>query len=86
MRVFEQKEYMALTFQTNDMEAIIGYNLQQKDYSTFPEKCHGNIFNTWATLHNRQSLTNEQVVREIIWNNSFIKVDFKTLYYKDWVE
>ena len=81
------KEYVATKLVKNhSTEAIVEYNMQYKDYPSYMDKFYNNIFKTWAKLHNRQPTTGEQVVRDNIWNNSFIHVDQKTLYYKNWME
>ena len=57
------------------IEAIVEYNMQHKDYPHYKDKFYNNIFETWSKLHNRQPMTGEPVVRETLWNNSYIKVD-----------
>ena len=40
----------------------------------------------WAKLQNKLPATVEPVVREMLWNNSFIKIEQKPLYYTNWIE
>jgi hypothetical protein len=80
------KEYLGTKLQSKqDIEAIVEYNTQKNDYPIFVDSFYQDIFSTWASLHSRQPTTNEQVMRETIWNNSYIKVNFKTLYYTEWI-
>jgi hypothetical protein len=79
------KEYVATKFtKKNSTETIVEYNTEYNDFPQYKDNFYNSIFKTWATLHNREPITAEQVLKEIIWNNSYIKVDKKTVYYENW--
>jgi hypothetical protein len=81
------KEYVATKFKNSpNKETIVEYNMQQTDYPWYNDKFYNSLFETWAKLHNRPPTTGEQVLRETIWNNSYIRADNKTFYYKNWVQ
>jgi hypothetical protein len=81
------KEYVALKFRKKaNAEIIAEYNMEHTDYPKYKDNFYNSIFQTWATLHNRQPNTYDQVLTEIIWNNSSIRVGQNMVYYDDWIQ
>ena len=44
-----------------------------------------NILTVWQILHSKVPLSVNEIKEEILWNNRFIKIGGKTVFYKAWV-
>ena len=43
------------------------------------------VLTVWQDLHSKTPLSVNEMKEEILWNNRFIKIGGKTIYYKAWV-
>ena len=55
--------------------------LDLKNLSAF----HKNVLAVWQELNSKDPLNANEFRQEIIWNNRFIRINGKTIYYKTWV-
>ena len=55
--------------------------LDLKNLSAF----HKNVFALWQELNSKDPLNANEFKQENIWNNRFIRINGKTIYYKTWV-
>ena len=55
--------------------------LDLKNLSVF----YKNVLAVWQELNSKDPLNANEFKQEIIWNNRFIRINGKTLYYKTWV-
>jgi hypothetical protein len=66
------------------LDRILAGNLHIIDIPIITEDFYNSIFQMWAKLHYQEPSKPEDILRQIIWKNSLIKVDNKTLDYKSW--
>ena len=60
------------------------YDLKFLDLEGLP-LFYRNILTVWQSLHSKVPLTANEIKEEILWNNRFIKIGGKTVFYKAWV-
>jgi exonuclease III len=78
------KSYLSTKFK-NSIEEIPYYNLNINDYPPL-EGFYHDIFKTWAEIHYKRPTNPEEICRQMIWRNSNIKIDSKTVNYKTWID
>jgi hypothetical protein len=66
------------------LDRIIAGNLHMKDMPKITEDFYNSIFQMWAKLHYHEPTKPEDILTQLIWKNSLIKVDKKTIDYKSW--
>ena len=59
------------------------YNLKSLKID-IPIDFYKNVFYIWQTINQHTPETKEQIFNEIIWNNSFIKIEGFSVYYRKW--
>jgi hypothetical protein len=60
------------------------FNSNNYDELKLSEKFYKEIFQTWAKLNFKEPSNAQEVIRQPLWRNSHIKIDGKTVKYKDW--
>ena len=55
--------------------------LDLKNLSAF----YKNVLAVWQELNSKDPLNTNKFKQDIIWNNQFIRINGKTIYYKTWV-
>ena len=60
------------------------YDLKFLDLEGLP-LFYRNILTVWQILHSKVPLSVNEIKEEILWNNRFIKIGGKTVFYKAWV-
>ena len=70
------KEYIGQSFDVRISE-IPCLNLDSKDMPVFSEELYNDIFRTWAQLHFHKPEYPDDIMRQIIWSNSCIKIGKK---------
>jgi hypothetical protein len=78
------KSYANSLFKEYNIEHIPLYNTNTKEFDKIPDSFYRNLMKKWADIHHFTPYNGEQVCREILWNNSFIKIDNKTVNFKTW--
>ena len=68
------------------IENVFLGNLSIKDMPTIADKFYTSIFETWAKINHYIPQTVEEILMQMIWKNSFIKIANKTVYFKAWRE
>ena len=48
-------------------------------------KPHKNVLAVWQELNSRDPIDAKEIQQEILWNNRFIMISGKSIYYKTWV-
>ena len=61
------------------------YNLKSLKID-IPIDFYKDVFYIWQTINQHTPETKEQIFNEIIWNNSFIKIEGFSVYYRKWYE
>jgi hypothetical protein len=61
-------------------------NLRNTDMPIVTDKFYNSIFQMWAKLNFREPIKPEEILKQMIWNNSHIKVGNKTVYSKKMVD
>ena len=61
------------------------YNLKSLKID-IPIDFYKDVFYIWQTINQHTPETKEQIFNEIIWNNSFIKIEGFSVYYRKWHE
>jgi hypothetical protein len=77
------KKYLSSYFH-EEISQILLYNISSNDYPVFKDKFYEVIFQTWAEMHNNYPKSGEEVCRQLIINNSFIKIDDMPITKKIW--
>jgi hypothetical protein len=77
------KKYLSSHFQ-DELSQTLLYNRSSNDYPTFKDKFYEEIFMIWAELHNNNPKSGEEVCRQLIINNSFIRIDGNPITKKTW--
>ena len=60
------------------------YDLKLVDLKNLPTFCK-NVLAVWQELNSRDSIDVKEIQQEILWNNRFIMISGKSIYYKTWV-
>ena len=60
------------------------YDLKFLDLKNLPA-FYKNVLAVWQELSSKDPLNANELKQEIIWNNRFIRINGKTIYYKTWV-
>ena len=60
------------------------YDLKFLDLEGLPLS-YRNILTVWQSLHSKVPLSANEITEEILWNNRFIKIGGKTVFYIAWV-
>ena len=50
----------------------------------FDDKFYTDLFNNWAKIHFIKPNSVEEIIGQIIWNNSLVKIDGKSINFKHW--
>jgi hypothetical protein len=61
-------------------------NLNQKDMPSVSDLFYNEILQTWASLTYSEPSKPEEILKQILWYNSCIKIDNKTVNYKTWAD
>jgi hypothetical protein len=78
------KDYVAFKLQ-EDVKIVLCANLSRADFKWTKDEFYDSIFSMWTELHYHEPISIDETVKQIIWKNSHIKVDRKTIYHKNWV-
>jgi exonuclease III len=78
------KAYLNSKFKM-DIGSIIQFNISEDELPIFIDGFYTHMFQTWATLHIKEPETAEEICRQSIWHNTFIRVGRKTICYKRWL-
>ena len=73
------KTYIQSKMPNMDINMCCYYNMADSDFPTFKDSFYKEMFKTWAELHHKEPANSEQVAREIIWHNNYIKVNSRTI-------
>jgi hypothetical protein len=77
------KKYLN-TYFTEEIKQELLYNKVSNDYPLFKDKFYGEIFEIWADIHNIKPTNSEQACRQLICQNSFIRIDGMPITAKIW--
>jgi hypothetical protein len=72
------KAYINTHFK-EDVSRVLSYNSNTTDIPHFGDSFYTELFDTWATLHCRNPTTAEDIARQPLYNNAFIRIDNKTI-------
>ena len=75
------KSYITQKFKEPVNMILLG-NLRNIDMPIVTDKFYNSIFQMWAKLNFHEPTKPEEVLKQMIWNNSHIKVGNKTVYSK----
>jgi hypothetical protein len=79
------KAYLEYKVKESTEYVFLG-NLSLNDMPIMTDKFYASIFETWAKLNHYVPQTVEEMLKQMIWKNSFIKIANKTVYFKVWCE
>jgi hypothetical protein len=77
------KKYLSSYFH-EELSQILTYNEASKDFPAFKDKFYEEIFDTWAEIHINYPENGEEVCRQLITNNSYIKIENMPITKKTW--
>jgi hypothetical protein len=77
------KAYINTYFQ-EDVRFILSYNSSSNEYPDFKDKFYTELFKLWAELHCHEPNTAEEITRQQICHNTFIRIEGKPLLWKKW--
>ena len=60
------------------------YELKLLDLKNLPS-FYKNVLAVWQELNSKEPIDVKEIQHEILWNNQFIKINGKSIYYKTWV-
>jgi hypothetical protein len=73
------KSYIIEKFRDPINMILLG-NLNKTDMPTIPETFYNSIFQMWSKLNYCEPTKPEEILKQMVWNNSHIKVDNKIVY------
>ena len=62
------------------------FNIQVKDLKHISDRFYKGLFETWAKLNYVEPEKVEDILKQVIWNNSLLKITGKGIFYKSWVD
>ena len=62
-----------------DVSKILSYNCSREDLPKFKDEFYTELFDVWTKLHCKEPTTAEEIVRQPIYHNKFIRIDNKTI-------
>jgi hypothetical protein len=62
-----------------DLSKILSYNCSLNDLPNFKDKFYTELFDVWTKLHCKEPKTSEEIVRQSIYNNTFIRINNQTI-------
>jgi hypothetical protein len=77
------KSYINAKF-SKDVNQVLLCNLNTNDLLILEDKFYQEIFQIWVDLHNKQPTDGQQACRQMICDNSFIRIDGLTITNKTW--
>jgi hypothetical protein len=69
------KTYIQSKMPNMDINKCCYYNMADTDYPSFNDNFYKEMFKTWVEMHYKEPANAEEVAREIIWHNNYIKVN-----------
>jgi hypothetical protein len=78
------KTYIQTHIRNMDLSLSPYYNMAYVDYPSFKDHFYSDMFRTWAEIHRKEPENAEQVVHEIIWYNTNIRLNLQLVKYKQW--
>jgi hypothetical protein len=77
------KKYLSTHF-NEEIKQILLQNKTCNDYPQFRDKFYQEIFELWAELHNNNPTNSEQACKQLICNNSYIRINGMPITEKTW--
>jgi hypothetical protein len=68
------------------IQEFMTYNIHGKDLKHIPDIFYKEIIETWVKLNYNEPEKVEDILRQVIWNNSLLKIDGKAINYKSWID
>jgi exonuclease III len=81
--IYPWKSYIE-TITGMEAHKLLQYNMSYKDFPGINESFYTDMFKMWTKIHNVEPTTGEQVAREVICHNSYIRINNKCISRKDW--
>lgn len=79
------KTYIKSFFKEGNITDFIQYRYEYNDIDQTMPLFYKQIFISYMEIQ-KEPTTYDEIQREIIWNNRFIKIDNKKIQYKEWIE
>jgi hypothetical protein len=61
-------------------------NLTYNDMPHFHDNFYNDLLDTWCKMHGTEPKDAESVCKQILWHNNYIRVNGKTISYKNWID
>ena len=68
----------------DDVKEFPKYNLHRNDCKETDNKFYNEILKTWADLHFHEPESKQEVLKQMLWQNSNIKVNHEVISYRTW--
>ena len=78
-REFYKTEDLSVYFQYKHAAIKIKSNIQEISHF------YVNVHNSWCEVHSREPEGVQEILQEFLWNNKFITIEGKPLFWRDWV-
>ena len=79
------KAYLACKF-IEPIESLPMYNLSMHDINNITDDFYKSVFKMWTNLHNEEPEKTSEVLKQVIWKNSYIRISGVPVYYKNWAD